>query len=456
MKRCFTALVATISLAALGYAQSGERRSPLLPPSEVLVLRGARVIDGTGRPPIENAVLVIEGGKIRALGKSVKYPAGSKKLNVEGKTIMPALIDLHTHLGQTRNGLESAPGSYSEENLRAQLVKLLAYGVGTIVSLGADQDLIYTLREEQEAGKLPGARFFTAGRGFGVVSGYPPGIGRPADVYRPETPEEARAQVRELAAHRPDFVKIWVDDDFGRLPKIPPPVYQAIIEEAHRHHLRVLAHVFYLADAQALVAAGIDGLAHSVRDRPVDAGLVKAMKSRGVLYIPTLVRDESTFAYAEGPAWLSDPFFQGGLQADVLATLESPGFKQKFRSNPDLAKYRAAFEMGKKNLKTMAEAGVSIGFGTDAGPPLRFQGYFEHRELQLMVESGLSPMQAIVCATGQAGAFLGAGRGLGTLELGKHADFLVLDANPLDDIGNTEKLSAVWHAGKPFKPIVAP
>jgi len=422
---------------------------------EILVIEGARLIDGTGRGPVENAEIVIKDGKIVMAGKKAphRFPSGARLLRLNGLTIIPALIDLHTHLGQTKNGLEAAPDAYSEENVRAQLQKLLRYGVGTIISLGADQDLIDKLRAEQRAGRLEGARFYTAGLGFGVVGGYPPGIARPADVHRPRTAQEARRDVRELARHRPDFVKIWVDDDFGRLPKTQPEIYRAIIEEAHRQHTRVLAHVFYLADAQGLVQAGVDALAHSVRDQPVNQELIDAMKSRGVLYIPTLVRDESTFAYADGPVWLGDSFFRAGVEADVLAQLESAAFQEKFRSNPDLPRLRAAFEMGKKNLRTLFDAGVKIGFGTDAGPPQRFQGYFEHRELQLMVEAGLTPMQAIVCATRNAGEFLGGE--VGTLEPGRRADFLVLGANPLDDIHNTEKLSAVWQAGQPLKPLGA-
>jgi imidazolonepropionase-like amidohydrolase len=281
------------------------------------------------------------------------------------------------------------------------------------------------------------------------------GIAQPLDIYRPKSTEEARTDVRELASHHPDFVKIRVDDDFGRLPKIPPEIYRAIIDEAHHHNLRVIAHVFYLADAKGLVAAGIDGLGHSVRDLPVDRELIEAMKGRDVFYVPTLVRDESTFAYAEGPRWLSDPFFQAGLGPGVLAKLESPEFKKKVAQNPDLSKYRAAFETGERNLKTMFESGVTVGMGTDAGPPLRFQGYLEHRELQLMVESGVTPLRAIVAATGSAARILGATADFGTLEVGKRADFLVLDANPLEDIHNTEKLEGVWQSGRPIEPIRA-
>ncbi|PYV28798.1 MAG: amidohydrolase, partial [Acidobacteria bacterium] len=362
--------------------------------------------------------------------------------------------------GLTRDGLTQSAANYTEENIRSQLDKYLACGVGTVLSLGSDQDLIYELRDAQRSGRLPGARLYTAGRGFGVKGGYPPSLANAQDRYRPQMPAEARQQVRELATHHPDFVKIWVDDDFGRLPKMKPQIYRAIIAEAHRHHLRVIAHVFYLGDAQALVDAGIDGLGHSVRDRPVDAKLLEArpvdaklleaMKGRGVFYLPTLVRDESTFIFGltTGPAWMDDPFFREVLEPSALATLTSQAFREKARANPDLPQFQAAFALAQQNLRAMFKAGVTVGFGTDSGPPLRFQGYLDHRELQLMVDAGLTPLEAITCATRNAAEALGVGATLGTLEAGKQADFLVLDANPLDAIRNTEKLSAVWQAGR--------
>jgi imidazolonepropionase-like amidohydrolase len=244
-----------------------------------------------------------------------------------------------------------------------------------------------------------------------------------------------------------------VDDDFGRLPKIRPEIYGAIISEAHRQHLRVIAHVFYLADAQSLVESGIDALGHSVRDQPVSSDLISAMKARGVFYIPTLVRDESQFAFgvANGPAWEDDSFFQKSLAPGALQTLRSAAFVEKARANPDLPRLQAAFAMAQRNLKTMFQSGVRVAFGTDSGPPLRFQGYLDHRELQLMVDSGLSPLEALTCATGNAADVLGQGAKIGILEPGRYADFLLLDASPLDDIRNTEKLSGVWQAGKPVE-----
>jgi len=419
-------------------AQAGTRQ---------MVLKGARLIDGTGRPAIENSVLLIEGDHVVAAGKAgtISIPKGAEVRDVSGKTIMPALINLHGHLGLSSNGADSAVGHYTEENVVKQLNKYLSYGVATVTSLGQDEDEIYKIRDAQHAGTLGGARLYSAGRGFLEYTGrtYPNDI-----RYRPQTPEEARADVRELAAHHPDFLKMWVDDGLGHGTKIKPAIYQAIIEEAHKQHIRVFAHEYYLGDAKALLATGLDGFAHSIRDQPVDQEVMTTMKARGVFLIPTLVRDEVLFAYADNLKWLDDPFFKAGYDPAALAFVRSPQNVEKGRRDPDIAKYRAGLEMAKKNLKTLSDAGVKIAFGTDSGIPTRFPGYFEHRELQLMVEAGLTPMKAIVAATGTNAEILGGAKTFGTLQPGRRADFLVLDANPLDDIRNTEKLSAVWQSGK--------
>jgi imidazolonepropionase-like amidohydrolase len=412
-----------------------------------VVLKGARLIDGTGRPAIEDSVLVIEGDHVVAAGKAgtVSIPKGAEVRDVSGKTIMPALINLHGHLGLSSNGADSVIGHYTEENVLKQLNRYLSYGVATVSSLGQDEDEIYKIRDAQHAGTLGGARLYTAGRGFLEYTGrtYPNDI-----RYRPQTPEEARADVRELAAHHPDFLKMWVDDGLGHGTKIKPAIYQAIIEEAHKQHIRVFAHEYYLGDAKALLTAGLDGFAHSIRDQSVDSELMQTMKARGVFLIPTLVRDEVLFAYADNLKWLDDPFFQAGYDPAALAFVRSPQNVEKGRRDPDIAKYRAGLEMAKKNLKTLSDAGVKIAFGTDSGIPTRFPGYFEHRELQLMVEAGLTPMKAIVAATGTNAEILGGAKTFGTLQPGRRADFLVLDANPLDDVHNTERLSAVWQSGK--------
>jgi len=412
-----------------------------------IVLKGARLIDGTGRPAIEDAVIVIDGGRIAAAGKSgsVQIPKGADVRDVSGKTIMPALTNLHGHLGLSTNGADSTAGKYTQENVVWQLNKYLSYGIATVASFGQDEPLIFKIRDEQRSGELGGARLYTAGLGFLEYTGK----SNPNDHrYRPQTPDEARANVREVAAHHPDYIKMWVDDNLGHGTKIKPEIYQAIIDEAHKEHIRVFAHEYYLGDAKALLAAGIDGFAHSIRDQAVDNELIQGMKKRNIFLIPTLVRDEVLFAYADNLKWLDDPFFKAGYDPAALALVRSPEKVAKDKSDPDIAKYREGLEMAKKNLKTLSDAGVKIGFGTDSGVPTRFPGFFEHRELQLMVEAGLTPMQAIMAATSTNAEILGGAKEYGTLEPGKRADFLVLDANPLDDIRNTEKLSAVWQAGK--------
>jgi imidazolonepropionase-like amidohydrolase len=422
--------------------------------TQQIVLKGARLIDGTGRPVIENSVLVIEGDHVVAAGKSgaVSIPKDAAVQDVSGKTIMPALINLHGHLGLSSNGADSAAGHYTQENVVKQLNKYLSYGIGTVASFGQDEDPIYSVRDAQHAGTVGGARVYTAGHGFLEYTGK----SYPNDSrYRPQTADEARADVRELAAHHPDYIKMWVDDGLGRGTKMQPAVYQAIIDEGHKQHIRVFAHEFYLGDAKSLLAAGLDGFAHSIRDQPVDDDLIKTMKAKGVFLIPTLVRDEVLFAYADNLPWLNDPFFLAGLEPGALAIIRSPENIEKGSKDPDIAKYRAGLQMAKKNLKTLSDAGVKVAFGTDSGIPTRFPGYFEHRELQLMVEAGLTPMQAIVAATATNAEILGGAKQFGTLQAGRRADFMVLDANPLDDIHNTEKLSAVWQAGKTVPSVSA-
>jgi imidazolonepropionase-like amidohydrolase len=412
-----------------------------------IALKGARLIDGTGKPAIENCVLVIDGDHVVAAGKSgsVSIPKDADVKDVSGKTIMPALINLHGHLGLSSNGADSVAGHYTEENVVKQLNKYLAYGVATVASFGQDEDDIYKVRDGQHEGTVGGARLYTAGHGFLEYTGK----ANPNDHrYRPQNPDEARADVRELAAHHPDYIKMWVDDGLGHGTKMQPAIYQAIIDEAHKQRIRVFAHEFYLGDAKALLAAGVDGFAHSIRDQAVDKEVMQAMKARGVFLIPTLVRDEVLFAYADNLKWLDDPFFHAGFEPAAVAFVRSPENVDKIRKDPDIAKYRTGLEMGKKNLKTLSDNGVKIAFGTDSGIPTRFPGYLEHRELQLMVEAGLTPMQAIVAATGTNAEILGGAKTFGTLQAGRRADFLVLDANPLDDIHNTEKLSAVWQSGK--------
>jgi len=417
--------------------------------AETIVLDGFTLIDGNGRQPLSNAAMIIVDGRIQWTGPKaqLKAPAGAAITHLAGKYLMPGIVNLHGHLGNTLE-LTQDPKNFTRDNVEKQLKLYASYGVTSIVSMGTDGDLIFPMRAEQRAGRPHMTRIFTAGRGFTGVGGYPTTAqGMKGVPFEVATTAEVDRDVAQLADEKVDLVKIWVDDHLGREKKIPLDLAKAIIAEAHKHGLKVAAHIFYLDDAKALVNAGLDGLAHSVRDKPVDDELIASMKKRGAFQeAATLTREESTFIFAKPGPLLDDPFFTRGVSQGVLATLRSPAYQNKAAADPDYAKYPGFLQSAMQNLKKLADSGVMIGFGTDSGPPGRFQGYFEHWELQLMTEAGLTPMQVITAATHNAAAFLRA-KDLGTLERGKWADLIVLGKNPLDDIRNTRSIEMVMIAG---------
>ena len=417
--------------------------------AETTVLDGFTLIDGTGRPPVASAAMVIVDGRVTWVGPQVqlKVPAGAQITHLAGKFVMPGIINLHGHLGNTLD-LAQDPKNYTPENVEKQLKLYASYGVTSVVSMGTDRDLVFQLRAAQHSARPHETRIFTAGRGFTGAGGYPTTAqGMKGVPFEVASTGDVDKDIAQLANQKVDIVKIWVDDHLGREKKIPIELCKAIIADAHQHGIKVAAHVFYLDDAKALIDAGLDGLAHSVRDKPVDDALIASMKKHGAFQsAPTLTREESTFIFGKPGPVLEDAFFTRGVAPTVLATLKSPAYQNKVSSDPDYAKYPGFLKMAMHNLKRLSDSGVKIGFGTDSGPPARFQGYSEHREMELMVQAGLTPMQVISDATRNAAEFLRA-KDLGTLERGKWADLIVLGKNPLDDIRNTRSIEMVLIAG---------
>jgi imidazolonepropionase-like amidohydrolase len=326
------------------------------------------------------------------------------------------------------------PRAYTDENTLRQLGVFARYGITTVWSLGGEQAPAFRARDAQATSSLDRARLFVAG-----------------DVITARTADEARQRVAAVAALKPDVIKIRVDDNLGTATKMSPEIYRAVIDEAHKHQLRVAAHIFYLEDAKGLLQAGVDMIAHSVRDLDIDDEFIRLMKARNVPYCPTLTRELSTFVYESTPAFFGDPFFQREADRDLVAELQEPARQQAMRTSQTAQRYKAALVVAKRNLKRAADADLLIAMGTDSGAfAERFEGYFEHMELEMMADAGLTPAQILKSATVDAAAALKPTSVRG-LQTGAWADFVVLDRDPLQDIKNTRTIAAVYIAGNQVK-----
>jgi imidazolonepropionase-like amidohydrolase len=407
--------------------------------SEIILIKGVTLIDGTGKPAQKNVNVEIKNNKISAI--SSKAPLkGSRVIDLSGKTIMPLITNVHGHLGM-------ATGNYTSAQIVKELERYQLYGVGAVVSMGTDKESIFAVRDSSRSGRLPGADVYTAGYGFRPPLGNKPQETGMEKIFRPATAEQAIKNVQELARLKVDMVKIWVDDMGGTTEKIKPEVYRAIIAEAHKNGLPVAAHLYYAEDAHQLIDAGVDIFAHSIRDREVDDALISKMKAKGIVYIPTLTRDGYEFFYGDHPAWLRDPFFKASLEPGVFETITSEEYRKKEANNPGRQKNMTAYSMALRNLKKIHAAGILVAFGTDSGAqPRRAQGFSEHLELQLMVEAGLTPLEAITIASRNSCQVLKV-KDQGTLQPGMNADFMVLNQNPLDDIKATRTIHSVWKKG---------
>jgi imidazolonepropionase-like amidohydrolase len=265
--------------------------------------------------------------------------------------------------------------------------------------------------------------------------------------YEVGSAAEVEKAINELAPRKPDFVKIWVDDHLGKEKKIPTEISRAIISAAKKKGLRTCAHIFYYEDAKALSEAGLYACAHSVRDREVDGALIQAMRKHGTWQLGTLARELSTFVYSKPADFLDDPFFKMGASASVISTLKSDAYRKRQQADPDLPKYPGFLATAQKNLKRIYDAGVRVGFSTDSGPPARFSGFSEHKEMELMAQAGFTPIEIITIFSKNSAEFLGWQKDLGTVEKGHWADLIVLTKNPLEDIRNVRAIDAVYIAG---------
>jgi imidazolonepropionase-like amidohydrolase len=427
--RLLAVLLGSLLLSAASPVDTSLAQAP---PTGTIALTGARLIDGTGRAAIEQATLIIRNGRIEAAGTqaAVTIPAQATRIDLSGKTIIPGLINAHAHVNANAGSTRPV-----REQLDAQLRLYADYGVTTAFVLGSTptdlQDAL-ALRDEQEQRGSGRARIYVAS----------------PSIREASSADQARLAVNRSADMKVDIIKIHIN---GNASDMTPEVYGALIDQAHRRGLRVAAHLFYSSDAWGLLKAGVDMFAHSVRDKDIDAAMLAEIKKRNVGYIPTLTRDLSIFVYETTPAFFSDPFFlrHAAHYGADMKRLSDPGLQAKTRSDTQAQAIKKALEQANRNVKILSDGGAPVAMGTDSGAgDGRWQGYFEHVELELMVKAGLTPMQALVAATGGAARVMKIDDQLGTLQPGKRADLVVLRANPLSDIKNTRQLDAVWIGGR--------
>ncbi len=435
-------------------------------PAADWVLIGVRVWDGTGAPPTGPAVVQVSQGRILAIDPVMDFAvaagrtdtlrvvtdigidaieAGITSTVTTGGYLIPGLINTHGHVGGTW-----VPGTGVEygEYAFGELERYARFGVTTVASLGGERGALFGLRDASW-GDGDSARPAEDADAADPGETAPPARARllvSGPVVTGSTPEEAAERVDAAAAMGPDWIKIRVDDNLGTTRKMSPETYAAVIARAGEHDLRVASHLFYQEDAKGLLRAGTGMVAHSIRDEAVDDETIGLLRETGVCYVPTLTREVSTYAYGERPEFFDDPFLMSDVDSAQVESLSDPGRQARVSASGAAEAYGRALEVAQGNLGRLAEAGVQIAFGTDSGPLGRFQGYFEHMEMALMAEAGLTAEQILRSATGVAAECLGRDD-IGTLEPGRRADFVMLGANPLEDVANLREIRGVWVGG---------
>jgi imidazolonepropionase-like amidohydrolase len=446
--------ILSVLLLVVGSLLPSSARQPT--PSSATLFVGARLITDGDRAPIENSAFLVQDDRIVQIGtpNNIQAPAGAVRVDLSGKTVIPAIVNAHGHVGfQKDTSFDKA--NYSRESIINQLKQYAYYGTGAVMTAGTDLGVSYEIRDNP----VPGAALLrTAGRGFAMPNAGPYGQAMRDAAYGVTTEEEARKYVREIAAKKPDLIKIWVDDRAGSVRKLTPNLYRAIIDEARKFNIRVMAHEYYLADARDLVEAGVAGFLHSVRDAEMDDALVARMKEKNVYITPNLAID-GRGAALQNPPWYDDP---------ILAEVYSPASIAKARPrqnpNPNAVAGRGnaagdgrgaapnqnqptSYEMQIRSLAKLNKAGVTIALGDDTGIENSFPGYATLQQMERMAESGMTPPQVLVAVTRTPAQILRIDD-MGSIAPGKQASFVVLDANPLDNLANVRKISRVYLRGR--------
>jgi imidazolonepropionase-like amidohydrolase len=443
MRLLTAALIVTSCLALSAQTRTG---------TGAVLFEGARLITGNDGAPIDNSAFLVQNNQFVRVGRKgdIALPAGASRVDLTGKTVMPAIVDAHGHVGF----LDAVTGTMSKANFTREnyidhLQRYAYHGVAATISTGTDMgELAYQLRRET----IPNAaRILTVGLGLAWPGSGPTDPSRNDVPYAVTTVADARKAVQDLAPHRPDFVKIWVDDRNGRAMKLTPELYRAAADEARKHNLRSIAHVFDLEDAKGLVRAGVEGFLHSIRDSEVDAEFITLAKQHNIWITPNLGGiNRASLIRANGtPAWFDDPI--------VAETIAPAIISERAKLYQEQARARqagrgpappAAQAFDATNVRKLRAAGVRQVLGSDTGGDnRRWYGLMTLVEMENMVNAGFTPAEVIVASTRESAKVLGLNQ-LGTVAGGKSADFIVLDANPLDNMANMRRINKVYLRGQ--------
>lgn len=407
-------------------------------PSNVTVVKAGLLIDGTGNPPLRDVLIFIEGNRITQVVQQEEIPPGATVIDASQQVVMPGLIDTHVHPGDRAN---AGPSPEYRASVIQHLKQALDFGVTTIFSLGLDPDSNFALRDESWGDDFDGSRMLTAGTGFTAVGGHPTQLGTdlPNQI---DDPALARQRVQELAAQGVDGLKIWVAPIAG-LPVIKAEVSRAIIEEGHKHNLRVFAHLNTAEDTQTLVEAQLDGVTHIAGDS-YEEETIELMRRQGTIVAPMLVQKKKGLVFSEDRELFEDPFVRQVLGQEVDELKEALA-----QTSPEaLERMAQSYQQAKENFVRLKNAGVRLAVGTDSNTSFAPVGLITHKEVETLVEAGLSPMEALVAGTRGSAEWAGVSDRLGTIEAGKLADMLILEENPLVDIRNTRKIVKVILGGR--------
>jgi len=396
-----------------------------LPGSGALAYTGATVWDGTGAAPLSNATLVVRDGRVVSVG-SEAAPDGAGIVDLKGRWIVPGFINAHGH-ASGRWAADDVQGDAAR--VEGDLALYARYGVTTVLSLGGIPADAYRVRDTQSSATLDRARLLLAGQ-----------------IVFSQEPAKAAAMTQANIDAGVDWIKLRVDDNLGSGEKMSWNAVEAAMTVAKAANVPVASHIFYMDDAATLLGMGTSLVAHSVRDQRLSDEFVQTLLDSGVCYVPTLVREVSTFVYSERPAFFDDPFFLEAAKQGQIDRVSAPEFMSRMAASPAAAAYRKALVQAQENLRIAVDSGVPVAFGTDSGPAGRFPGYFEHMEFDLMSEAGMTAREILLSATSVAANCLNLDD-LGTLEQGKWADFVVLAEDPLADVQALHSVQSVFVAG---------